>query len=142
MADLSCVPKWVKKEIIDVWVGESLKLMLLKDNHVPNASTQRYVADVSANEIIDTAGVYVAGGVTVTGAVALADGNNYALDIADITIGPGANLNYRYGILYKNVPGNPAISPIRAHIDFLTNQIVLNGSSTIQWNVLGVIYVS
>jgi hypothetical protein len=137
----SLIPKSLKKEITDAWVAETWKLMLLSDVHVPNAATQQYVADIVANEIGDTGGAYTAGGVAVSGKVSLENGDNYALDAADVAIGTGANLNYRYGILFKDT-GNQATSPIRVQIDFLTNQIVTNGTSTIMWNVLGIIYIS
>jgi hypothetical protein len=137
----SLIPKFVKKEITDGWVAETWKIMLLSDVHVPNAATQQYVSDVAINEIGDTGGKYTAGGVAVAGKVSLENGNNYALDATDVTIGTGANLTYRYGILFKDT-GIQATSPIRAQIDFLTNQIVVNGTSTIQWNALGIIYVS
>lgn len=137
----SLIPKWVKKEIVDAWVGETLRLMLLSDAHTPNASTQRYISDVVANEINDSGGVYIAGGVLLSTKTAQPDGNNYYLDNYDITIGPGANLNYRYAVIYKDT-GSQALSPIRAQIEFTANQIVLNGTSTINWNALGIIYVS
>jgi hypothetical protein len=137
----SLIPKFVKKEVLDVWVGETWKLMLLDNTHTPNASTQQYVSDVSAKEIVDSGAVYVAGGVAVSGKIAVADVNNYYLDASDISIGPGANLNYRYGVAYKNT-GNPATSPIRAQIDFLTDQIVVNGTSIVVWNTLGIVYLT
>ena len=137
----SLIPKFVKKEVIDVWVGESLKLMLLNNGHVPNAGTQQYVSDVVAREITDSGGIYTPGGVVVAGKASVADGNAYFLDATDQVIGPGATLNYRYGILYKDT-GIQATSPIRAQIDFLVDQIVTNGTSTIQWNALGIIYLS
>jgi hypothetical protein len=137
----SLIPKFVKKEITDAWVAETWKLMLLSSVHVPNAGTQQYVADVVANEIGDTGGKYTTGGVAVAGKVSLENGNNYALDATDIVIGTGANLTYRYGILFVST-GNQATEKIRAQIDFLANQIVVNGTSTIQWNALGIIYIS
>ena len=136
----SAIPKFVKKEITDVWVGESWKLMLLNNTHTINAGTQQYVSDVVAKEIVDTGGIYTAGGVAIAGKVSTADGNNYFLGATNKTIGPGATLNYRYGVLFKDT-GNHATSPIRANIDFVTDQIVVNGTSTIQWNALGIIYV-
>jgi hypothetical protein len=137
----SLIPKFVKKEITDAWVAETWKLMLLSDAHVPNAGTQQYVADVVANEISDNGGKYTAGGVLISGKVSLENGNNYALDATDVVIGTGANLNYRYGILFA-FTGVQATEKIRVQIDFLTNQIVVNGTSTITWNALGIIYVS
>jgi hypothetical protein len=138
----SLVPKWVKQEICNVWQAEAWKLMLLSNVHDSNAGTQRYISDVSANEISDTGGIYVAGGPTIApGSKSVQpDGNNYYLDVGDLSIGPGSNLNYRYAVAYKNT-GNPATSPIRAQVDFLTDQIVTNGTSTIQWNALGLLYV-
>lgn len=147
MANLSCIPKFVKKEQVDIWVAEGLwRLMLLDKTHIPNSSTQQFITDVSAKEIVDTGGIYTAGGVIVTGRVAVehnpsAGVYNYYLDLDDKVIGPGATLNYRYGILYKSEV-LAATAKIRATIDFLTDQIVVNGTSTIKWNTLGIIYIS
>lgn len=147
MDNLSCIPKFVKKEQTDIWVGETLKLMLLNSTHIPNAATQRYIIDLTEfTEISDVGGKYLAGGVLITGKVSKADPNslnNYFLDADDVVIGPGATLNYRFGILYKVVDvNNHAVNLIRAQIDFLTDQIVTNGVSTIKWNTLGLIYIS
>jgi hypothetical protein len=114
--------------------------MLLNNTHVPNAATQQFVSDVVSDEVA-ASGVYSAGGVAIAGKVSMADGNNYSLNADDLVLGPGTTLNYRYGILFKDT-GNQATSPIRAQIDFLTDQIVTNGTSTIQWNALGIIYLS
>lgn len=145
MANLSCIPKLVKQTIINAWVGETLKLMLLNNTHVPNAGTQQYIGDVVDKEIVDPSDIYTAGGVVVTGLVAVADpneSNNYFLDARDQVIGPGATLNYRYGILYRDMgTGNHAVNPIKAQIDFLEDQIITNGLSTIVWNTLGIIYI-
>jgi hypothetical protein len=141
MASLSCIPKFVKKEIADIWVAETWKLMLLSSNHTPNAGTQQYVSNVVVNEIVDPGGVYTAGGVAITGKVAIASGNNYYVDATDKVIGPGATLNFRYGVLFCDT-GNQATSKIRAHIDFLTNQVVTVGTCTIKWNSLGIILIS
>jgi hypothetical protein len=137
----SLIPKHVKKEITDVWVAETWKLMLLSSVHVPDASTQQYVSDVSVNQIVDTGGIYTAGGVAIAGKASVAHGNNYYLDATDKVIGTGATLNYRYGVLFQDT-GNPATSKIRAQIDFVTDQVVTNGTSTIKWNALGIIYLS
>jgi hypothetical protein len=137
----SLIPKFLKKEIVDAWAAENLYLMLLSSVHAPNADTQQYISDVSANEIIDAGGVYTAGGVVLAGKTGNYNLMNAFLDASDVSIGPGATLNYRYGIVYKNT-GNPATSPIRAHVDFATNQIVTNGTSLIQWSALGIIYLT
>jgi hypothetical protein len=138
----SLIPKWVKKEIVDAWVAEDWWLMLLNSTHAPNASTQQYVSDVVANEITDTGLIYTAGGVAISGKASLAQTNNYSLDASDVVIGPGATLTYRYGILYTKTGGTSQASyKIRAQIDFVTDQITTNGTSTIVWNTLGIITI-
>jgi hypothetical protein len=140
----SVIPKFLKKEIVDDWAAENLKLMLLSNVHAPNAATQHYISDVSANEIVDNgpAPKYVAGGVTLTVKTSNYDTNNAYLSANNPVIGPGCNLNYRYGIIYRDM-GNPALSPIRAQIDFVTDQIVVNGTSLIQWDAaLGIIHIA
>ena len=136
----SLIPRFVNKEITDVWVGESWKITLLNNTHVPNAGTQQFISDVVAREIA-ASGAYVLGGLSIAGKVSTADGNNYFLDADDLNIGPATTITYRYGVLYKDT-GIQGTSPIRAHIDFVVDQAVTNGTSTIQWNALGIIYVS
>lgn len=150
MANLSCIPKFVKKEVADKFVAETLKLMLLNSTHVPNAGTQQFVSDVVAKEIVDIGGKYTAGGVVVAGKISVEHSPssgiyNYYLDLDDKVIGPGATLNYKYGILFQD-SGNQATSKIRAQVEFLGdntgNEVVNNGTSTIKWNTLGIIYIS
>lgn len=141
MANLSCIPKFVKKEFLDILVAETWKLMLLGSNHAPNAGTQQYVSDVVINQITDINSIYTAGGVAVAGKVAVASGNDYYLDLTDTVIGPGATLTFRYGILFKDT-GSQATSKIRAQVDFLTDQITTNGTRTIKWNALGIIKIT
>jgi hypothetical protein len=134
------IPSWVKKEQVDLWVSESWILILLSATHAPDAINQRYVSDIIANEITDSGGIYTAGGIAISGKVAIADGDNYSLDLDDVAIGPHSTMNYRWGVLAKNT-GNQATSPIRAHVDFKEAQTINNGISTIKWNTLGIIYV-
>lgn len=143
----SLIPISFKKEIVDLLIStkEDKWLMLLKSTHAPAAS-QKYVSEVVAHEITDVGGVYPAGGVPVPNCTAQPDGNNYYLDAPDVSIGPGATLTYRYGILYTKTGGSSqATYKIRAQIDFdpITelDQQVTNGTTTIQWNAVGIIYV-
>ena len=87
MANLSCIPKFVKKKQVDAWVAETWVLMLLDNTHIPNAGTQQFLSDVSAKEIAATTG-YTTGGVAVTGKVAVEHSPspgvyNYYLDMDD-----------------------------------------------------------
>ncbi|MBK5202189.1 MAG: hypothetical protein JJE45_00505 [Prolixibacteraceae bacterium] len=145
MANLSCIPKFVKKEQTDIWVGETWKLMLLNSTHIPNPGTQQFVSNVVAKEI-PASGPYTAGGVAIAGKVSVehspsAGVYNYYLDATDKIIGPGATLSYKYGILFQDT-GVQATSKIRAQIEFPEEEIVTNGTSTIKWNALGIIYIS
>jgi len=146
MANLSVISKFLKLAVVNVWIAQNLKLMLLTEAHIPNAGTQQFVSQVSVNEIIDEGDVYTSGGIPLQNLLAVADPNepnNYFLDADDIRIGPGATINYRYGIIYQDMgTSNPSVNPIKAHIDFIDNQIIENGISTINWNQLGIIYVS
>ena len=146
MANLSVIPKFEKQAVVNVWVGQTIKLMLLTEAHIPNAGIQQFVSDVLINEIIDEGDVYTAGGIPLSGLQAVADPNepnNYFLDADDIRIGPGTTITYKYGIIYQDMgTSNPSVNPIKAHIDFIENQIIENGISTINWNQLGIIYVS
>lgn len=137
----SSVPKFVKKEIVDTWAAESLYLMLLNNTLTFNPAIHQNISDISAKEITDTGGIYVAGGLALGNKSGNYDGSNAFLDADNPSIGPSANLNYRYGAVYKKTD-NPATSPIRAVIDFVTDQIVTNGTSLIQWDTLGIIYLT
>lgn len=138
----SIIPKFEKKKIADGWAGENIYAMLLSVSHVQDAANQQFIANVSANEISDLGGVYTAGGFKLTGNVGSYDGNNAYLDFTgNPAIGPGAYLDYRYIAIYVNT-GNPATSRILCIIDMVTDQQVSNGTSTINWNALGVIYLT
>lgn len=137
----SLVPKFYKKGIVDVIASKTLKIMLLSSLHTPNAALDQFIADISVNEIVDSGGVYPAGGLLLSGKTGNYDGNNAYFDANDIAIGPAASLNYRYAVVYEDT-GNPATSPIIGEAEFTEDQIVTNGTSTITWNALGIIYLS
>lgn len=136
------IPKFEKNRIAATWAAENVYAMLLKDTHVQDAANQQFISQVSANEVVDTGGVYAAGGFKLTGNTAVYDGINAYLDFTgNPAIGPGAFLDYRYIAIYVNT-GNPATSRILCIIDMIINQTVTNGTSTITWNTLGVIYLT
>lgn len=138
----SVIPKFLKKEFVEALAAESLWLMLLDEDHVPNAGLQQYVADVDSNEVVDSGGVYTAGGIALSGITSQYDTNNAYLDAANVQIGPASTMTYRWGILFTKTNGTSRANyRIRAHIDFLANQVVSNGTTLIQWNALGIIYI-
>ena len=144
----SLIPTSFKKAIVDLLIStkEDKWLMLLTSAHAPAAS-QQFVSQVMGNEVVDPGGIYPAGGVPVPLCTAQPHGINYYLDAPDVSIGPGATLTYRYGILYTKTGGTgQATYKIRAQIDFdpvtELDQQVTNGTTTIQWYGVGIIYVS
>lgn len=138
----SVIPKFVKKEIVEAWAAESLWLMLLTESHVPNALLQRYVEDIVANEVTDTGSIYTAGGIQLTDVTSQYDGANAYLDAANVQIGPGASFTCRWGVIYTKTNGTgQATYRIRAHVDFLENKVISNGTMLVQWNALGIMYV-
>jgi hypothetical protein len=138
----SIIPKFEKNRIAATWAAENVYAMLLKDTHIQDAANQQFISQVSANEVVDPSGVYAAGGFKLTGNTAGYDGNNAYLDFTgNPAIGPGAYLDYRYIAIYVNT-GNPADSRILCIIDLVLNQTVTNGTSTITWNTLGIIYLT
>jgi phosphate-selective porin len=138
----SIIPKFEKNRIAATWAAENVYAMLLKDTHIQDAANQQFISQVSANEVVDTGAIYAAGGFKLTGNTAGYDGNNAYLDFTgNPAIGPGAYLDYRYIAIYVNT-GNPATSRILCIIDLVLNQTVTNGTSTITWNTLGIIYIT
>jgi len=138
----SIIPKFEKNRIAATWAAENVYAMLLKDTHIQDAANQQFISQVSANEVVDPSGVYAAGGFKLTGNAAGYDGNNAYLDFTgNPAIGPGAYLDYLYIAIYVNT-GNPATSRILCIIDLVLNQTVTNGTSTITWNTLGIIYIT
>jgi hypothetical protein len=118
--------------------------MLLTSAHVPNAATQEKISHVSPNEIVDSGGVYPAGGVPIAGKMQQYDPlnpNNAYLDADNTVIGPGTTITFKYIIVYQQNSGNPATSKIRCQIEFGADQVITNGTVVIQWNSLGIIYV-
>jgi len=145
----SLIPKSVKQAIVNKWTdaNEEWWLMLMKTTFVPSADHVNLSnVDPSTYEITDDKGVYQAGGIKLPpGRVVTQQGsqNAYYLAATNVSIGPGADLNFGYGVLYSKTGGTgQATYPIRAEIDFGGAQIVTNGTSTIIWNALGIILVS
>ena len=144
----SLIPKSVKQAIVNKWIdaNEEWWLMLMKTTFVPSADHVN-ISDVvpATNEITDDKGVYPAGGIKVTGRVVTQQGsqNAYYLAATNVSVGPSADLNFGYGVLYTKTGGTgQATYAIRAEIDFGGAQVVTNGTSTIIWNALGIILVS
>lgn len=138
----SVIPKFVKKEIVDAWIGESLYLMLLNNLYAPDAGHQYAGQSEILSRRLSANGAYPAEGVLLSGKVQGYDDNNAFLDASNISIGPATTINYRYGVVYALKGASLSTSPIRCIIDFGSDQIITNGTTVIEWNALGIIYVT
>jgi hypothetical protein len=142
----SLIPSSVKKEITEAWrIEAGWKLMLLNHNALSILTAALVTIDQvlpATYEITDSGSKYPAGGVPMTGKLSTANGVDYFLDADNVIIGTGASITYRFGVIYQDT-SSPSTSKIRAIIDFgAVDQAVVNGTSTIVWNALGIIYVS
>lgn len=106
----------------------TFKIMLTTSTHTPNQDTHTTKADVT-NEVTGT--LYTARGVTVTVTRTYdAATNEIRWAVQDAVWGPGATITFRNAHLYKD-SGTDATSPLVAFIAYASDQIVSNGTLTI-----------
>lgn len=107
----------------------TIKVMLLSSAYVPNATTQDFRADVSANEVSGAG--YTAGGLTVTSSVTLDAPNSRAV----ITFGGGvfsnATITARNALYYLST-GSAATDTLIANNQFTEDLGSSSGDYTIQ----------
>jgi len=116
---------------------DTVKLMLLTSSHTPNADTDIFIDDVSANEV-SASGSYSAGGVTLTKSSSTDNTDDEGVfDATDVSI-TTATITARYGIVYKDT-GTPSTSPIICEIDFGSNQSSTLGTFTITFAAEGIL---
>lgn len=116
---------------------DTVKLMLLTSSHTPNADTDIFIDDVSANEV-SASGSYSAGGVTLTKSSSTDNTDDEGVfDATDVSI-TTATITARYGIVYKDT-GTPSSSPIICEIDFGSNQSSTLGTFTITFAAEGIL---
>jgi hypothetical protein len=88
--------------IARLWVPQQMGIALMKDTYVPNRDTQMRYADVAAEELA-AGGGYAVGGLEITGRNTSYDApsDEWTLLGADVSWGPGAAFQTRYGIVYE-----------------------------------------
>jgi len=121
-----------------LWVPTQMGVVLLTPAFVPNIDTQLRYSDVSASEVV-AGGTYVTGGQQIanrsTSYDALADEFNLLGN--DLTWGPGATFQTRYGIIYEMVTTDKYLWAL---MDFGATIDVANGVFQIDW-VAGILSV-
>lgn len=122
-------------------VGDTIKGMLLTSSHTPNADTDVFIDDVSANEIAAT-GSYSAGGVTLTTSASTDDTDDEGVfDATDMTVTSATIPDTQWLVIYKDT-GTPSTSPIICEIDFGSAQSCSNGTFTVTFAAEGIINIS
>lgn len=134
------IPNAFKKNIMNGGIDldtDTVKVMLLDDNHTQDADNHEFIDDVSANEVSGTG--YTAGGATLGSKTVTQDNTDDegVFDAADTTWAT-STITARYAAIYKDT-GTPATSPIIAIIDFGEDKVSSGGDFTIQWATEGVL---
>lgn len=120
--------------------NDTIKLMLLTSSHTPNADTDVFIDDVSANEV-SASGTYSAGGATLTVTSSTDDTDDEGVfDATDVSF-TSATITARYAVIYKDT-GTPSTSPIVCEIDFGSDQSSTAGTFTISFAAEGIININ
>jgi hypothetical protein len=124
--------------IARLWVPQDMRAILMKTTFVPNVDTQLRYADISAQELA-TAGGYTIGGKSFTGKAISYDAsaNEYNLQAADLSWGPGATFTTRYAVILE---WDTADKFLWGLIDYGVDQAISNGTFALDWatNILGI----
>jgi hypothetical protein len=122
-----------------LWNADPMTVALLRPGFVPNYDAQKVWADIAASELA-AGGGYAAGGVVLTGKATPynAAGDQYDLQAADVTWGPGATFDAAFAVIYDNTGSKPLWSMI----DFEGTKSVVGGTFTIDFAAAGVLYVT
>jgi hypothetical protein len=137
------IPKEVKKEQIDAWIVEGMKVALFKSTS--NCNTDGTILYSGCTNEVAVSGTYVAGGATLTKS-AWGAGSDYVdtvnakMDATDsqwTTVTWGAGSAPFYAVVY-----NTTTSKIRFVYDFAAEKTVSGGTFTIQWSNNGLVKIA
>jgi hypothetical protein len=117
--------------IARLWVPQDMKVALMKDTFVPNVDSQLRYADVAAQELA-AGGGYTPAGKSLTGKSISYDAslNEYNLIANDLSWGPGATFQTRYGIVYEDGTTDEFLWAL---LDFGVLQDIQNGTFLLDW---------
>jgi len=138
MADV--IQNSFKKHIMNGGIDldtDTIKVMLLDDNHSQNQDAHEFIDDVSANEVSGSG--YSAGGGTLANKSVTQDNtdNEGVFDADDLTWS-SSTITARYAAIYKDT-GTPGTSPIVCIIDFGSDKSSSGGNFTLQWASEGIL---
>lgn len=140
MADV--IQNSFKKHIMNGGIDldtDTIKVMLLDDNHSQDQDAHEFIDDVSANEVSGTG--YSAGGAALANKAVTQDNtdNEGVFDADDLTWS-SSSITARYAAIYKDT-GTPGTSPILAILDFGEDKTSTSGNFTIQWADEGILNI-
>lgn len=117
--------------IARLWVPQDMKVALLKPTYTPNIDTHLRYTDISAEEVA-AGGGYTTGGKSLTGKSISYDAaaNEYNLLAADLSWGPGATFQTRYGAVYEDGTTDEFLWAL---LDFGALQDISNGTFLLDW---------
>src|SRR5262245_51316515 len=121
-----------------MWNARDMKVALMKATYAPNIDTQQRYSDISSQELA-AGGGYTVGGKSITSKAASYDAaaDETNLQGADLSWGPGATFQCRYGVIYEADSVDKWLWGI---LDFGALQDISNGTFLLDWatNILGV----
>jgi len=124
--------------IARLWTPQDMRVMLMKATYTPNIDAHLRYADVSAQELA-AGGGYTVGGKSLTGKSVSYDAaaDEYNLLAADLSWGPGATFQTRYGIILEKGTTDEFLWAL---LDFGALQDISNGTFLLDWatNLLAV----
>ena len=117
--------------IAQYWTVRDMRVALLKSTYSPNVDTHLRYSDIAADEVA-AGGGYTTGGKSLTGKSTSYDAsaNEYNLIAADLSWGPGATFQTRYGAVYE---ADTTDKWLWALLDFGALQDISNGTFLLDW---------
>jgi len=108
-----------------------MRVMLMKPTYTPDIDVNLRYSDVNGQEVA-TGGGYSAGGKSLTGKSVSYDAaaNEYNLLAADLSWGPGATFQTRYGVVFE---WDTTDKFLWALLDFGALQDITNGTFLLDW---------
>ena len=118
--------------IARLWAAQDMRVALMQASYVPNVDTHLRYSDVSGSEVA-AGGGYTTGGKSLTGKSVSYDAaaNEYNLQAADLSWGPGATFATRYGCVFEF---DTTDKFLWALLDFGALQDITNGTFLLDWS--------
>jgi len=121
-----------------LWLANPIKVALMKPTFVPDRDNQLVWTDVAAQEIAVVA-PYVAGGALLANKLAPYDPSNDRTNLQadDTNWGPNFTIDSAFAVVYDS----SGAKPLWSLVDFEATRSVVNGTFTIDWAAIGLLYV-